>query len=230
MRRIRLVSALAAVVLALPPAALGLAGGDAPTLDLDDQGRAYVDLVAEGLGITFDEAAERLAWIEALLPLTEAVNEDRENFAELYRTDEGGTWRTVINYVGTLDAAQTRVGRLIPVGAPIEWRSVARSSAYFDDLLTGQAKLLAAELSDWVRAVGHDVVRNAISVITKGDQPAVEAQFQEAFGAVVFEQGPAESTMIAPRTLNGERRTPVWESHGTTGCSLRTAATFGAAA
>lgn len=135
-------------------------------------------------------------WRGTLQPVVRAISRDKRNFDEAFFPIDGTPWRLVINFVtGGDPEARARVEAVVPCGAPVEWREVKYSAAFFDRLMrpNGGISLVIGPHPGTVYMWGPDVFVNRLRVVTLGEQPEIEQLLTEAFGdAVLVEVGPAE--------------------------------------
>lgn len=129
-------------------------------------------------------------WRSALEDVVLAVNRDKKNFASLYmKTAQNGFTppeSLVINFVvGGDPSARERIERMIPSGAPVEWRTVKYSWNDLSRVMTSDKFLSTIETVGVISMYGIDVISDSVQVTTVGSQPELVAQLTDDFPDMV---------------------------------------------
>lgn len=174
-----------AIVLVLAAFACSPAGRatDVP----DAQREQDLAALAQGLGISLDEARQRQDMRDAAQGLYDAVYADSDHFAGAFQTDGDGKWRIVVLVVG-VDGPPDSIKSLVPQGVPVDFVSVDYSFA--------QLKQIHGEVVEFwksvdpqltaIEGINLDTIANRVVVeFADKDNPELRAKFSTAFGPIV---------------------------------------------
>lgn len=143
--------------------------------------------LAQGLGITLEEARQRQDMRDAAQGLFDAVYADPTHFAGVFQTAEGGKWRIVVMLPGGV-APTASIQALVPDGIPVEFVQAQYS---LDELrnVHGQVVDFWKQIDPTLTAVDGinlDTVSNRIVIEFAGkDYPDLRATFSRVFGPIV---------------------------------------------